>query len=212
MFLEKKIIFPLFISSFPIVIIFSVFWFLSLDVQWYKKEFKKFHIYEEVDKNTADQSISNIVLYLQGKEPLDKNVFSPQARYHLFDVKIIFQAIRVVVIIFTLFGAALLAYMAYALKWQDVIKVFSESLIITCIFLFIVGIFIVFFHTSFEAMHKLFFVNDLWLFDPSDPLIQLFPEKLFFDLGMRIYVFSCLLSIFLLLPSVYIKKNFKINN
>lgn len=212
MFLAKKAIFPFFISSFFISVVFSVFWFLSLDVQWYKKEFIKLNVYEVVDKNTADQSISNIILYLQGKEPLDKNAFSSQARYHLFDVKIIFQVIRIVAIIATLLCAALLAYTAYALKWHDIIKYLNESLVVMCIFLFLIGIFIVFFHISFEIMHKFFFVNDLWLFDSYDPLIQLFPEKLFFDLVVRMYILLCLFSVFLLLPVFYIKKTLKINN
>ena len=212
MFLTKKTVFPLFVSSFFIVVVFSVFWFLSLDVQWYRKEFLKLNVYDEVDKNMADQSISNILLYLRGKEPLNKNIFSPQAQYHLFDVKIIFQAIRGVLTVAVILNAGLLLYMIYTMKYKHIIKFFSESLIVTCAFLFFIGILILFFHASFEVMHKLIFVNDLWLFDPSDPLIQLLPEKLFFDLGMRIYIFSFLLSIFLLLPVTFIDKIIKTDN
>ncbi len=189
-----------------------MFWFLSLDIQWYKKEFLKLNVYEEVDKNMADQSISNILLYLRDKEPLNKNIFSPQAQYHLFDVKIIFQVIRGVLTVAVILNAGLLLYMIYTMKCKHIIKFFCESLIITCAFLFFIGILILFFHASFEVMHKLIFVNDLWLFDPSDPLIQLFPEKLFFDLGIRMYIFSFLLSIFLLLPATLIDKIIKIDN
>lgn len=212
MFSIEKTTQILLIVLFPILIIFFMFWFFSLDVQWYKKEFIKLNIYKEVDKNMADMSISNIVLYFQDKELLNKYLFSQQARNHLFDVKIIFQTIQGIFIIATLLNAALLVYMGYTLRWKHVIKYFNESLIITCIFLFFIGIFIVFFHTSFQAMHKFIFVNDLWLFDQSDPLIQLLPERLFFDLGIRIYIFSYLLSIFLLLPVSYIKNTIKINN
>lgn len=212
MFPREKTAHILHITFFPILIIFSAFWFLSLDVQWYKNKFLKLHIYEEVDTSMADQSISNIVLYLQGKEPLDKNLFSPQAQYHLFDVKIIFQTIRAALTLVFIINVTILLYSNYAFGWKLIIEYFRDSLSITCIFLVFFGIIVFFFRYAFDALHKLLFTNNLWLFDSSDPLIQMLPDSLFYDLTIRIYLFSSVISFLSLLCVLWLQKTIKINN
>lgn len=42
---------------------------------------------------------------------------------------------------------------------------------------------------AFETMHKIFFDNDYWLFDPhTDPVITILPEEFFMHCGIFIVV------------------------
>ncbi|MFR9010496.1 MAG: TIGR01906 family membrane protein [Anaerovoracaceae bacterium] len=44
---------------------------------------------------------------------------------------------------------------------------------------------------SFEFMHKVFFDNDYWLFDPKyDPVITILPDRFFLHCGILIVLIS----------------------
>ena len=66
------------------------------------------------------------------------------------------------------------------------------------------------FNTFWTTFHKILFTNDLWLLNPkTDILIMMVPEQFFFDLVMRIALFSFGMIGILLLGTVWWDKRLK---
>ena len=64
------------------------------------------------------------------------------------------------------------------------------------------------FNAAFVLFHKIFFSNDMWLFDPAtDPIINILPEDFFLVCGVFIAVFWILSAVIQLICSKRMKKD-----
>lgn len=73
-------------------------------------------------------------------------------------------------------------------------SVFSLSLIALLLVISLID-----FNKCFTYFHLIFFNNDLWILDENDILIQMFPEKFFMSIFIRILLlFVSIMSIILI--------------
>ena len=105
---------------------------------------------------------------------------SPTGEFHFWEVKIIFQVMQVISLIFIAF----LAVAAYK-KWQ-ILKYFNAAANLTIIiFGFLLAIMLIDFSFFFYWFHRAFFNNDYWIFNPRyDPIIRALPAELFMIKGL----------------------------
>ena len=62
------------------------------------------------------------------------------------------------------------------------------------------------FTACFTLFHELFFLNDLWLFDPAeDFMIRMLPEGLFYDMAFRVGSLFAGILVILFLLSLYMR-------
>jgi len=107
---------------------------------------------------------------------------SDTGEFHFWEVKVIFQALQVISILFIIW-----LIISIRKKWQ-LLKYFNISANLTII---IFGIFLSIMLTDFGFFfywfHRAFFNNDYWIFNPQyDPIILALPAELFMIKGFII--------------------------
>lgn len=190
-------------------IIFSIFVFLMtfsyvvFDLDFYESRFEKYSISKS--SNITNDSLINItkglLKYLKDEESdlSYKHLYSSRELVHLEDVKALFQkgfAIRNI----SFFVSLILFF--YLMKVDR--KLIRKGLMLSSVFsLSLIALLLVIslidFNKCFTYFHLIFFNNDLWILDENDILIQMFPEKFFMSIFIRILLlFVSIMSIILI--------------
>ncbi len=185
------------------------------EYHFYEKMYEKYHVTEDLDMKLEDvmDVTEYMMAYLIGeKEELsivtnvdgvEQDFFNEQDRLHMADVRGLFlgglrlrNMLALAAVILTLILASLKTEL-FKLLW----KAYMRALLVFggCALLVAVSC-AVDFTACFTLFHKLFFTNDLWLFDPAtDYMIRMLPEGFFLHMAVRIGVFFL---IGLLLPAL----------
>ncbi len=100
--------------------------------------------------------------------------------FHLEDVLNIFNAGRRLLLFLTVTSIIGIVYLNKHAK-QTLAKVFKNIFIAPILFFgfMIVSIYILKFDKVFVIFHEIFFDNDLWLLEWSDPLLIILPKRFF---------------------------------
>ena len=145
-----------------------------------------------------------MVSYLQhfgsGYLTLSNFEMSENGMIHFADVKVIFQWLYVIVILFIIAFVILLI-----IKYQDktcgktILTIFNKGANLAFIVFGLLIISISYnFSATFTMFHKIFFRNDYWIFDyRTDPVILALPEELFLTLSILIIGILFVICIFI---------------
>ena len=162
-----------------------------------------------LSKDALMLNYKEIVSYLQcfSSEYLTLSDFkmSENGMIHFADVKIIFQWLYVIVILFII-ALAIFLVIKHHDKDKAVLSMFNKGVNLTFIVfgLLIVSI-MVNFSATFTMFHKIFFRNDYWDFDyRTDPVILALPEELF--LILSVMIITLLFAICILIKIIYRKR------
>lgn len=169
---------------------------------FYRKEYEKYTVTDALDMKMDDvMAVTEYMMdYLIGKEEVlsietdvdgeYQDFFNEQDRLHMADVRNLFLGGLKVRNLLLLAALCLLLFLV-ALK-ADVrtllMKAYGIAIGVFAAGLLFLGIaFCIDFTKCFTIFHKLFFTNDLWLFDPeTDYMIRMLPEGFFSDMAVRI--------------------------
>lgn len=214
------IILVLLISSFEIVTYSSI--------RFYQHEYKKYDVASSLNMEMSDilDVTKQMMAYLRGNradlvvqtvvggEP--REFFNAQEKSHMSDVRNLFLG-GLLVRKISLGVAAVMILFVILLrrkKWCYVLaEAFQISTIIFTAFSVLLGIFITTdFNDVFIVFHKIFFTNNLWLFDPATSLmINMLPEGFFFDtvlaVGAIFLVFLVAVLVLSRLAGLYFKED-----
>src|SRR3989338_7855052 len=116
----------------PLVIILGNFVYLVFNFSFYQKLYQKVGVYQTfADSQIVDFATDNLLNYFRGKNELDHNFFSNQAKLHLKDVKNILQVTSS--IFYLSLVVALIVSIALLIKKQfrDLVSPFFLSSVIT---------------------------------------------------------------------------------
>ena len=186
----------------PLIIILLSFRLIVFDSSMYRQEFKKYNIYNKVDN--ADSMLENLLNYLKNKEQL--SYFNEKERLHLKDVKSLIQ--NTFTLLYSLSLVALTLIIIQSRKNKSEFKkifLYSGLITLSVVLLFIL-LSIINFSDLFIKFHIIIFRNNLWLLNPlEDKLIQMFPEQIFQDIARKIFVYSLLISMVLIIYSLILK-------
>jgi integral membrane protein (TIGR01906 family) len=199
----KRFAYIIFTIIFFIFAFLMTFSYVVFDLDFYESKFEKYSISKS--SNIANDNLMNItndlLKYLKDeKSDLNyKHFYSSRELAHLKDVRALFQkgfAIRN-----TSFFALLILFF-YLLKSDR--KLIRKGFMLSSIFsLYLIALLFVIslidFNKCFTYFHLIFFNNDLWILDENDILIQMFPEKFFMSIFIRILLlFVSIMSIILI--------------
>lgn len=174
------------------------------EYRFYQKEYEKYEVTAPLHMEMDDvmEVTEHMMDYLIGREAelsvvtevegARQDFFNEQDRLHMADVKNLFLGglklrnilvIAVCVLIVLLFvfrvDVPMLLLKAYGIA-MGVFAALLAFLGVACA---------IDFSKCFTIFHKMFFTNDLWLFDPStDYMIRMLPEGFFSDMAVRIVV------------------------
>jgi len=127
---------------------------------------------------------------------------SDTGEFHFWEVKVIFQVLQVISMLFIIW-----LIISIRKKWQ-LLKYFNSSANLTII---IFGAFsiimLIDFGFFFYWFHRAFFNNDYWIFNPRyDPIILALPAELFMIKG---FIITGLLFIVVVVTKLIIKSKMK---
>lgn len=161
------------------------------DIQYLNIEKQSGFNKDEIVKNY--DYVINYLLSPKAQEfKLPSIPYSNHGQIHFADVKRIFTAIDILLII-TGFISLLGSYINIRKLNFDFLKKTSSMLILIPTIL--LTAFAINFNTAFVIFHKIFFRNNYWQFDPQlDPIINILPEEFFLHTALLI-VFLIILSI-----------------
>jgi len=177
----------------PLVILLFGFRLVIFDVDFYKSEFEKYGVYENLGREIADPAVENLVSYMKSDGELS-DFFNEKEKAHMVDVKKIIQKL---LILFFILLLAVIASFFFSRKY------FFKSLFYGGLFtLLLLILFFVISYISFDLIfhkfHELSFSNELWKLNPEvDYLKVLLPDSFFYDALLRIFFISSITSVVL---------------
>ncbi len=203
------IVLAVFLTSFQVAV------YGDQEYRFYEKMYEKYHVTDDLNmklENVMDVT-EYMMAYLIGEEEelsivtdvdgREQDFFNEQDRLHMADVRGLFLGglrLRNMLVVAAVILIVILALLKTEL-WKLLGKAYMRALLVFvgCALLLAVGCAIDF-TACFTLFHKLFFTNDLWLFDPAtDYMIRMLPEGFFLSMAVRIGIFFL---IGLLLPAL----------
>ena len=168
---------------------------------FYKKEYQKYEVTEDLDMNIDHVMYvtEHMMNYLIGKE-------------EKLSVVTTVEGIKVGGVCLIVAAAILTMFKKREKDWKRLFcRAYSIALGVWLVIGVLLGIaFSIDFTTCFTIFHKLFFTNNLWIFNPeTDYMIRMLPEGFFSDMVIRISeVFGAVLVVIWIVLFV-IKKYYK---
>lgn len=185
-------------------LVFSIWAAVYGDSQYkfYKKEYQKYEVTKDLDMNIDHVMYvtEHMMNYLIGKEEKlsvvttvegeEQDFFNERDRLHMRDVRNLFLGGIKVGIICLIIAVAVLGVLIKREKnWKRLFfRTYTMALAVWLVIGILLGIaFSIDFTTCFTIFHKMFFTNNLWIFDPTtDYMIRMLPEGFFSDMVIRI--------------------------
>ena len=203
--------------SFIFLLLLSV-WIVTYKLpNYYKYEFEKYKVYENIGISLDDllivkESLSDITSTINGKQNV--NFFNEREIAHMEDVKGLFLSGLRIIFICIILNIILLIILFILSKKKILIYLANGMLLGSVVFLSILLILGLIISTDFTRyfilFHEIFFTNDLWMLDPTtDRLINMVPEGFFIDTARNIGILYGIFVIFVLGGSYLIKKSKK---
>jgi len=196
----NKTLKTVFIFLLILLVLFTNFKLYSLNFNYYQKEFTKLNVYNNIPE--ADKHALNLINYMNNKEELS-NFFNEQEKLHLQDVKYLIDLAFIIFYLVLILTLIFLMYFIYKKKYLIIL----DSLIISGLIIFLLQfVFLVTnFSSNFVLFHEILFTNDLWLFNPGDNIVNLFPEEFFYDISLKIMLNSLIISLIFIISGLIIK-------
>jgi integral membrane protein (TIGR01906 family) len=149
--------------------------------------------------------------FIAGKSDDLPDAYNGRERQHLQDVRNAVKISRAMLYAFALLSISLVLASKFILKSGSHMANFTGKAlayggILTAM---LAGLLLVLisldFASAFESFHKLFFRQGTYTFDPAKELIvNLYPEQIFMDIGLKILKWALLLSAFLATLGVFL--------
>src|SRR3989338_7270826 len=193
----------------PFLIFLLVFNFASLIDSFFTKKFSQYGVNNKFpDAGAMHQKVLN---FIEGKSTELPSDFNEREKQHLMDVKRVISALTITLYIMVGLFLLLLIVSAFTLKVNSYIinfvgKVMMWGGILTVGLAVLLFLFISLdFGPAFESMHQMFFRSGTYMFDPAkEAIVNLYPEQLFMDLGIRISAWVIISAILIILIGFYL--------
>ena len=178
---------------------------------FYKKEYEKYRVTDDLNMKLDNVMAvtEHMMAYLIGKEEKlsivtdvdgeHQDFFNEQDRLHMADVRNLFlgglKLRNYAVILATILMIVLMAKKADFRRLVP--QGYLQALFVYLILAAILGVAMsIDFTSCFTLFHKLFFTNNLWIFDPeTDYMIRMLPEGFFSDMVIRVGVIFIVLLV-----------------
>lgn len=198
------------------------------EYKFYQKLYEKYTVVEDLDMQMDDvmHVTKHMMAYLIGQEeelsiivPVDgkeQDFFNEQDRLHMADVRNLFiGGLQVRTICVGIIGILIVLLIIRKVEWKKLlVEVYGKVLgLLAGILLFVVLACCIDFTACFTIFHKIFFTNDLWLFDPAtDYMIRMLPEGFFVQFAARIVEVFVAFLVVLTGIVVFVKKKISSTN
>lgn len=189
--------------SLALATLLSFFLLTVFNQPWYQHTAGQLSIYQNIEKEQANQQIDNILKYLTNQAELDNQFYTEKEILHLIDIKKLFNLAKIIIGLSIIIAAVSLILIGLVLKTRELIKAIFAATSIAFILYLIFGILIFFsFNKLFLLFHKSLFSNNFWMLDPEvHSLIVIFPPEFFTKLVTQATLASLLAMLLLAILS-----------
>ena len=198
----------------PILTFLLVLKLIAFDSQFYQKKFAEYGV--EKDIHSASELHIKVISFITGKSNKLPDEFNEREIRHLVDVRRLLKLSTIVIYCLGAIFLIVLLTFSLILKDRNLIANFIGKVLIFggLLTLIIASILILFITSDFSAIfdrfHNLLFEKGTYIFDPAKELIvNLYPQQLFLDLGIKISKVIILISLILILLGSFLLKYFK---
>jgi len=209
----------LLIIILPFLIFLLILNFTGFSDSFYREKFSEYNVLKNVPQ--ADSLHEKVMEFINGKSSELPKEFNYREGQHLLDVRNIIRIAAILIYSLVILFLLLLIASSFILNANArIINFIGKILVFGGLLTIILAALLFFiinsnFSPAFESFHQLFFQKGTYLFDPAKEIIvNLYPEKLFMDLGIRMSklvvitsAITILIGAFLLLKSKKIKKS-----
>jgi integral membrane protein (TIGR01906 family) len=192
----------------PLIIMLTNFKFVLFDIDYYYNQFKQNNVYERIDN--ANQILDNMLLFFKDKAEL--KFFEKNEKAHLKDVKALINTIYIFyyLLLFTYIILIILLYLYFKRNFiKHIIKIFLYGNLL----MLLLGLILVFassyFTLMFDLFHHIFFPQGNYIFPANSLLINMFPEKFFYNSLSKIIYNSFILSFFFSVFMIFLWRRYK---
>ncbi|MEE1087180.1 MAG: TIGR01906 family membrane protein [Schaedlerella sp.] len=221
------------IASIAVVIILLISSFeiaMYSDFDYYQEEYTKYDVLSDLNMEMEDimYVTEEMMAYLRGeRETLsvvtmvdgrEQDFFNGQDRFHMWEVQKLFTggltlrrgAVSILINCLLIMALSLEKERKNIVQNLKVIMCRSYQIVmgILAVAVGLTGIAVMRdFDKVFTLFHKIFFDNDLWIFDPAeDYMIRMLPQGLFYDFVIRIGGLFIGMLVGVLIISIYLNK------
>ena len=186
---------------------------VAFDRDLYKKEFLKYHVYDNLkdyDIELINNDVLDYLLNEKSSNPIENDFFNEREKTHLLDVKNLIQKVLAIyyfsiILFFFLF---ILFILLMNFNFKNIVKrlliIFTIGSLLTLLYAF--SFFILSnlnFEFTFDLFHKTFFSLGTFTFNPEfENIVVLYPQDLFFDFLIKITSNTILSSVILFSVSI----------
>jgi integral membrane protein (TIGR01906 family) len=196
------IIFLLILDT-PLILYLFSFNNTVFDEGFYKKEFEEYKIYSRLAGYNIEKINSAVLNYLKHRDyELKDNFFNEREKAHLKDVKSLIQLILLLFYSSIFLFVVLLTSLAILNKsnqktMSDTGTAFLFGGLLTFVVVFVFWLMTkASFNSVFDFMHKAFFEEGTYVFDPSfEKVVVLYPPELFYDIVLHIIATTLVFSL-----------------
>lgn len=208
----------------PIILYAYHFKSVAFDEDFYKEKFTIYNVYSdliEYDIEKINRDVLNYIKYEKNNELIGNNFFNQREKEHFLDVKNLIQKIFSIYYfsIVSFFLLLIILFILLNFNFKIVVNKLLLVLFLGSLLTFF-DAFIGFILSSinfdfvFDLMHKTFFPVGTFSFNPElEKIVVLYPESLFFDALIKIFINTVSSSVILFFASFFIsfyffKRNF----
>lgn len=194
----------LLILAMPFLLFLLAVNLLIFDEGFYQEKLTKYGVTEKIPN--AFSLHEEVINFLKGRSDELPDVFNDREKSHFFNVRDVVKASTIIFYALIAMFILLLSTSIFTLKINNYItnfigKVLFFGGVLTIALALILFLLISFdFSPTFESFHLLLFEKGTYLFDPANEMIvNLYPEQLFMDIGLRISKWVILASAIVIL-------------
>ncbi len=205
----------LLILILPVLLILLATNFAGFNLSFYKEKFLQYDVEKKVPE--AESLHNKVIDFIKGNSNQPPNEFNDKEKQHLWDVRNAIKYGRISLYFLIVLFVFLLLFSAFIIKANNAItnfigKIFLYGGILTIVTAAILFFLINFdFSTAFGAFHQTFFKSGTYTFDAKETIVNLYPEQLFMDLGLRVSKWVVISAAFIILTGILLvfrsKKN-----
>lgn len=199
----------LLILILPFLLFLLAMNFVGFDKLFYQQKFTEYEVQQNVPQ--AALMHEKVINFIKGKNNELPNKFNEREKQHLLDVRNVIRLSKSLLYTLIFVFIMLLTSSAFILKVNNKIVNFVGKMLIYGGFLTIFLALILFifintnFSSTFELFHSLLFKPGTYTFDPAEEmLVNLYPEQIFMDLGLRISKLVIITSVILIILGVFL--------
>ena len=177
------------ILPFLLLLFFSIHY--GFDNSFYQEKFSQYNVQKKVPN--AYSLHEKVMNFIDGRSNALPNDFNEREKQHLQDVRAAARMSMIVFYVLIILFVVLMSASLIILKVNTHVLIFAGKIfvfggILTLLLSAILFLFLRSdFSGTFEAFHNIFFKRGTYLFNPEKEIIvNLYPEKLFMDIGIQI--------------------------